>query len=65
MTLCKRCNRPIKFDSVANLELFEGMHWLCFHLEFEHLDDAGDNLDPDEPCNDPSCPIARSRKENG
>ena len=31
-------------------EVFERMHWLCFHLEFEH------NGDPDAPCHDPSCP---------
>jgi hypothetical protein len=47
--LCKRCNRPV----VANTEqfdVFEQMHWLCFHLEFEH------EGDPDRPCQDPSCP---------
>jgi hypothetical protein len=26
------------------------MHWLCFHLEFEHIGDA------DVACGDPSCP---------
>jgi len=26
------------------------MHWLCFHLEFEH------STDPDEACEDASCP---------
>jgi hypothetical protein len=26
-------------------ETFEKMHWVCFHLEFEHGDD------PDERCN--------------
>lgn len=26
------------------------MHWLCFHLEFEHRGD------PDGSCTDPSCP---------
>jgi hypothetical protein len=27
------------------------MHWLCFHLEYEH------DADPDEPCGDiGSCP---------
>jgi hypothetical protein len=29
------------------------MHWLCFHLEFEHQGD------PDSPCADPSCPWRR------
>jgi hypothetical protein len=31
-------------------EVFERMHWLCFHIMFEH------DGDPDEPCEDPSCP---------
>ncbi|EGG92890.1 hypothetical protein IMCC1989_2280 [gamma proteobacterium IMCC1989] len=31
-------------------EVFEKMHWLCFHLEFEH------EGDPDKACDDPSCP---------
>jgi hypothetical protein len=35
-------------------ELFENMHWLCFHLEFEH-----GLYDVDEPCDDPSCPWNR------
>jgi hypothetical protein len=34
-------------------ELFEGMHWLCFHLEFEHPGD------PDAPCTDPTCHVIR------
>lgn len=43
------CERPV----VANrdrYEVFERMHWLCFHLVFEHRADA------DEPCADPDCP---------
>ena len=35
---------------LEDIELFEGMHWLCFHLEYEH------EADPDEACGDPSCP---------
>lgn len=30
------------------------MHWTCFHFEFEHGD-----YDPDEACDDPSCPWHR------
>jgi hypothetical protein len=34
------------------------MHWLCFHLEYEHC-----GYDPDEPCDDTGgCPIAALRK---
>ena len=45
---CVRCNLPVE-KNAASYELFEGMHWLCFHLEFEH------DADPDTPCSDPSC----------
>lgn len=31
-------------------DVFEQMHWLCFHLEFEHQGD------PDTFCGDPDCP---------
>ena len=34
----------------SEYEVFERMHWLCFHLEFEHKGD------PDAPCDAPSCP---------
>lgn len=47
---CVRCGRPV----VANRALYETlerMHWLCFHLEFEHPGD------PDVPCTDPSCRV--------
>lgn len=44
---CVRCHRPVKNE--RDYELFEKMHWVCFHLEFEH------DTDPDEPCGDPSC----------
>jgi hypothetical protein len=46
---CTRCHKPV-IRHYDDYELFEGMHWLCFHLEFEH------EGDPDEPCGDPSCP---------
>ncbi len=46
---CRRCGRAI----LANRDhagTFEGMHRLCFHLEYEHPGD------PDAPCADPGCP---------
>jgi hypothetical protein len=46
---CVRCGRPVEVHR-ANYELFERMHWLCFHLEFEHRGD------PDAPCEDSGCP---------
>lgn len=51
--LSVRCNTQVKV-SKDQYEVFERMHWLCFHLEFEHGE-----YDPDEPCEDPSCPWNR------
>jgi hypothetical protein len=47
--LCVRCGRPV-IENAGYYEVFEKMHWLCFHLEFEHKGD------PDLACSDPSCP---------
>jgi hypothetical protein len=52
--LCVRCERPV----VVNREwydVFERMHFLCFHMEFER----GDH-DPDEGCDVPGCPVAET-----
>jgi hypothetical protein len=47
---CRRCGKEIsKFKNEA-AQIFEGMHWLCFHFEYEH------EGEPDEPCADFSCP---------
>ena len=51
--ICTRCGLPVKKNK-DSYELFEKMHWLCFHLEFEHGE-----YDPDEGCDDPSCPWNR------
>ena len=47
--ICKCCNKPVEV-SAESYDIFEQMHWLCFHLEFEH------EGDPDKACGDPSCP---------
>jgi hypothetical protein len=47
--LCQRCNEPVIVNA-DSYEVFEKMHWLCFHLEFEH------DTDPDQACGDPDCP---------
>jgi hypothetical protein len=47
--ICKRCNKPV-MKNCNEYDVFEQMHWLCFHLEFEH------DGDPDVPCGDPGCP---------
>jgi hypothetical protein len=50
--LCVACRKPVEV-SKNDYEIFEQMHWLCFHLLFEH------DGDPDEACGDPSCPWGR------
>ena len=48
---CVRCGRKIEVDPQLSRDVFEGMHWLCFHLEYEH------STDPDVPCTDiAGCP---------
>jgi hypothetical protein len=42
--ICRRCNRPVVV-SRDQYEVFEGMHYVCFHYEFEH-----DPVDPDDEC---------------
>jgi hypothetical protein len=49
-SVCVRCQKPVVVNR-SQYETFEKMHWLCFHLEYEH------DADPDEPCGDiSSCP---------
>jgi hypothetical protein len=47
--LCVRCGRPVVVSREC-YDVFERMHFLCFHLEFDH--------DPDEGCDVPGCPVA-------
>lgn len=51
--ICIRCGNPVRV-SREKYELYDRMHWICYHLEFEHSD-----YDPDEPCDDPKCPWNR------
>lgn len=59
-----RCQQPV-VKNAEHYEAFERMHWVCFHLEYEHQGD------PDEPCPDPSCfwrvrgPVEGLAKERG
>jgi len=48
--LCARCHQPVVrfYDEYG---VFEQMHWMWFHLEFEHTGDA------DSPCDDVSYPL--------
>ena len=49
--ICRRCGEPVITYS-NEYEVFEGMHWICFHFEFEH-----DAKEPDMACSDPACPM--------
>jgi len=46
---CRLCNQPVEHNK-EYYDVFEGMHWICFHIMFEH------SGDPDVPCADPICP---------
>ena len=50
---CVRCGREVRVNR-DSYEIFERMHYVCFHYEFEH---AG--FDPDEECDAGGCPSAR------
>lgn len=50
--VCRRCGRPVRIGR-GNYEVFEGMHFVCFHYEFEH-----DPADPDDDCGVAGCPSA-------
>jgi hypothetical protein len=55
--LCRRCDRPV-FVYRDDYDVFEGMHYVCFHYEFEH-----DPVDPDEDCEVPGCPSAPAARQ--
>ncbi len=41
--VCRRCGRPV-VASAVDYDVFEQMHYVCFHYEFEH------DGDPDVEC---------------
>jgi hypothetical protein len=47
--LCARCDREV-VDARESYEVFERMHYVCFHFEFEH------DTDPDIGCEAMGCP---------
>lgn len=48
---CVRCGRPLGASAQHN-DVFEKMHYTCFHYEFEHPGD------PDVECSAGGCPAA-------
>lgn len=49
-SLCRRCHRPV-VTSADQYAVFEQMHYVCFHYEFEH-----DPADVDDECVAGGCP---------
>jgi len=47
--VCRRCGETVVVNK-AKYEIFEGMHWICFHLEYER-----ECHDRDEVYDDPEC----------
>jgi hypothetical protein len=54
LPVCVRCGRVVRVNA-ERYDVFERMHWVCFHYEFEHEVGAPDR-DPDQACGDPVCP---------
>ena len=54
LPVCRRCHLPVE-ASADNYGVFEQMHYVCFHFEFEHQGD------PDIECAAGGCPAAGIR----
>ena len=52
--LCRRCGLPVE-ASAQDFDVFEQMHYVCFHYEFEHQGD------PDVECSAGGCPSSGIR----
>jgi len=50
--VCQRCGRAVRV-SADQFEVFERMHYVCFHYEFEHGE-----TDVDQECGAGGCPSA-------
>lgn len=49
--LCRRCGLPVE-AAAGQYDVFEQMHYVCFHYEFEHRGD------PDLECKAGGCPAS-------
>lgn len=52
--VCRRCGLPVEANA-KDYDVFEQMHYVCFHFEFEHQGD------PDVECSAGGCPAAGVR----
>jgi hypothetical protein len=48
---CVRCGRAVVVEAERYESVFERMHYVCFHYEYEH-----DPYDVDEECSAGGCP---------
>jgi hypothetical protein len=49
VSVCVRCGLEVRVNR-ESYEIFERMHYICFHFVFEH-----GGFDPDEECDAPDC----------
>jgi hypothetical protein len=54
LPICRRYGRAVDRNR-DRYDVFEQMHWSCFHYEFEH-GSMSSSPDPDIACADPGCP---------
>jgi hypothetical protein len=47
--VCRSCGEAV---ATPQFDVYERMHWVCFHFEFEHS-----GTDRDEPCITQGCPM--------
>lgn len=52
--ICCECSGIVD-GTESDYNLFERMHWSCFHYTFEHWNSDNEG-DRDIPCDDRSCP---------
>ena len=50
---CMRCGEQVE-SSREDYEVFERMHWDCFHYAYEH--DLNGGVAESEDCGQPGCP---------
>lgn len=55
-TPCRSCGRSVANAREAR-DIFEGMHWVCFHYAFEH--EISQPTDVDADCGQAGCPSAQ------
>ncbi len=55
--VCRRCQAPVEGEEMQHYDVFEQMHYACFHYEFEH-DIGGQGVAEADDCGLAGCPSA-------